>query len=225
MIKIKDLSKSFGLKKVLNNINIELDSGKVYGVVGVNGAGKTTLFKCLSNLETFKGHIISDTGNLKNETGLLLTETYFFPKMTGHEFLHLMTRARHINYQNFKTKNIFNLPLNDYVSTYSTGMKKKLAFTGVLLQNNNFLILDEPFNGVDIQSNLIISEIILNLKQKGKTIIISSHIFSTLEETCDQIFLLENGEISKTVKKSEFKALEKEMKTQIIGEKITQLNL
>lgn len=77
-------------------------------------------------------------------------------------------------------RNIFDLPLNQYAATYSTGMKKKLALMAILIQENKVLILDEPFNGVDIHSNIIITEIIHQLKLLNKTILISSHIFSTL---------------------------------------------
>ena len=104
-------------------------------------------------------------------------------------------------------------------------MKKKLALTAILLQKNNVYILDEPFNGVDIQSNLIITEIIKRLKELGKTVIISSHIFSTLAEVCDEIYLMKHGEIIKTVEKKDFNNLEKEMKEFTIGNKIDKLEL
>ena len=117
------------------------------------------------------------------------------------------------------------MPLHEYAVKYSTGMRKKLAFTAILLQENKLFILDEPFNGVDIHSNIIITEIIHKLKGMGKSIIISSHIFSTLNDTCDEIFLLKNGKIIKSVLKEEFKHLESEMKAFTIGNKIEKLNL
>lgn len=104
-------------------------------------------------------------------------------------------------------------------------MKKKLALTAILLQQNIIFILDEPFNGVDIQSNLLITGIINKFKELGKTIIISSHIFSTLADTCDEIFLLQNGEIVKKVEKVEFDNLENEMKNFTVGNKIDKLEL
>jgi ABC-2 type transport system ATP-binding protein len=104
-------------------------------------------------------------------------------------------------------------------------MKKKLALTAILLQENNVFILDEPFNGVDIQSNLIITEIIERFKKLEKTVIISSHIFSTLAEVCDEIYLMKNGEIKKKVEKEDFNNLEKEMKEFTIGNRIDKLEL
>ena len=225
MIAIRNLSKKYGTNEVLKNINIEFDKGKVYGIVGENGAGKTTLFRCIADLENYEGEIISNPNPIKNHLGLLLTEPFFFQKITGKEYIQLLCNARNIKMTDIENRNIFDLPLNQYASTYSTGMKKKLALTAILLQDNGFFILDEPFNGVDIQSNIIITEIIHKLKALDKTVIISSHIFSTLSDTCDEIHLLRKGKQIKSVQKEEFKNLENEMKTFTIGNRIEKLKL
>lgn len=223
MIAVRNLSKKYGTKEVLKNINIQFDKGKVYGIVGENGAGKTTLFRCIADLEDYAGEISPNP--IKNHLGLLLTEPFFFQKITGKEYIQLLCNARNIKISNIDDRNIFDLPLNQYASTYSTGMKKKLALTAILLQGNIYFILDEPFNGVDIQSNIIITEIIHKLKALDKTVIISSHIFSTLSDTCDEIHLLSNGSFIKSVQKSDFSALETEMKQMTIGNKIEKLGL
>ena len=225
MIAIRNLSKKYGINEVLKNINIEFDKGKAYGIVGENGAGKTTLFRCIADLENYEGKITSNPNPIKNHLGLLLTEPFFFQKITGKEYIQLLCNARNIKTTDIENRNIFDLPLNQYASTYSTGMKKKLALTAILLQGNNFFILDEPFNGVDIQSNIIITEIINQLKTLDKTVIISSHIFSTLSDTCDEIHLLSNGSFIKSVQKADFQALETEMKQTTIGNKIEKLGL
>jgi len=225
MIRIEQLSKSFGVKQVLKQINLNLESGKVYGLVGENGAGKTTLFRCIAGLESFHGNIHSEYKILKNHLGFLPTQPYFFSKITAWEYLKLLCNARNVKESNFAEKNIFDLPLQQYAMTYSTGMKKKLALTAILLQNNDCYILDEPFNGVDIQSNIIITEIIHQLKSLGKTILISSHIFSTLRENCDEINLLKAGQIVKSVQQLEFDLLEQEMKAFTIGKSIEKLDL
>jgi len=225
MIKIEKLSKFYGKKQVLNTIDLDFRKGKVYGIVGENGAGKTTLFRCISGLENYKGNITSDYTKLKDHLGLLLTEPFFFSKITGKEYIRLLANARQMELTNIEDKNIFDLPLNQYASTYSTGMKKKLALTAILLQENELFILDEPFNGVDIQSNLIITEIIKKFKELEKTVIISSHIFSTLADTCDEIYLMKNGEIIKKVERIDFDKLESEMKEFTIGNRIDKLEL
>jgi ABC-2 type transport system ATP-binding protein len=225
MIKIKGLSKSYGNNEVLKEINMEFSRGKVYGVVGENGAGKTTLFKCIAGLESYNGEILSDVQPLKNHLGLLLTDPFFFSKITGKEYIRLLCNARDKKNINVDQKNIFDLPLSQYASTYSTGMKKKLAITAILLQENEYFILDEPFNGVDIQSNIVLTEIILKLKELDKTVLLSSHIFSTLSDTCDEIHLLRKGEQIKSVQKVDFQTLEQEMKKIIIGDRIEKLEL
>lgn len=225
MIAIKNLSKMYGANEVLKNINMQFLKGKVYGIVGENGAGKTTLFRCIAQLEDFDGAITSDPNPIKNHLGLMLTEPYFFKKITGKEYIQLLCNARNTATGDIESKNIFELPLHQYASTYSTGMKKKLALTAILLQSNDYFIFDEPFNGVDIQSNFIITEIIHQLKSLDKTIIISSHLFSTLSDTCDEIHVLHKGSLIKSVQKNEFHALEIEMKQITIGNKIKKLGL
>ena len=225
MIEIKSLSKSFDKNEVLKNINLTLEEGKVYGIVGENGSGKTTLFRCITGLEMFEGEISSPYKILKNHLGFLPTTPYYFPRITGREYLQLLCNARNIKVDNFDEKNIFDLPLDQYALIYSTGMKKKLAMIGILLQQNDVFILDEPFNGVDIQSNIVITEIIQRLKSLGKTIVISSHIFSTLSDTCDEIHLLRDGEFVRKVFKDEFEILEEEMKDITIGSSIDKLEL
>ena len=225
MIKIEKISKFYGKKQVLNSIDLEFKKGKIYGIVGENGAGKTTLFRCISGLENYKGNVTSNFKKLKDHLGLLLTEPFFFSKITGREYIQFLANARQIKQSNIEDKNIFDLPLNQYAANYSTGMKKKLALTAILLQENDVFILDEPFNGVDIQSNLIITEIIKRLKELEKTVIISSHIFSTLADTCDEIYLMKSGEIIKKVEQVDFNKLENEMKEITVGNRIDKLEL
>lgn len=223
MIEIKKLSKNFGRLEVLQDVSLKTDVGKIYGIVGENGAGKTTLFRCMAGLEKYSGEISSPFDHLKNNLGFLPTTPFYFSKITGREYLQLLCNARGIKAPDFDQQNIFDLPLDKYASTYSTGMKKKLALLGVLLQKNKVFILDEPFSGVDIQSNILISEIINRLKEKGKLVIISSHIFSTLSESCDEIHLLQGGRITKKVLRSQFSELEQEMKQATIDKSIGQL--
>lgn len=225
MIAIENLSKRYGHKLVLQNINLTFKRGEVHGIVGNNGAGKSTLFRCLSGIERFEGTITSEYESLKNHIGFLPTDPYFFPKITGEEYLRLLCQGRRIRGVNFSEKNVFDLPLNDYAASYSTGMKKKLAITGILLQNNDCFIFDEPFNGLDIQSGIILTAIIERLRELDKIIIISSHIFSTLHECCDRIHLLKGGSVERSTDKEDFKSIEEEMKHLVLGNKIDRLGL
>lgn len=222
MIIIRNLSKKYRSNFILKNINISFKEGFIYGIIGKNGAGKTTLFNCLAGLENYKGKISSDIGSLKNNLGFLPTENFFFNKMTGREYIRFMANARNKEIKNIECKNIFNLPLDNYVSTYSSGMKKKLAFTAIIIQENNYYIFDEPFNGIDIESNILLTEIIRYLRKQNKCIILSSHIFSTLIDSCDIIHILEDGNISNPIEKEKFNDIERQYKKETIGHKIEE---
>lgn len=217
MIQLIDLSKSFGSNTVLSHLSFTFDDNKVYGIVGKNGSGKTTLFRCLTGLESYDGSIVSGHKPLKNFIGYLPTELFFFKLMTGKEYVQFVCQARNRKIEDMASRNIFELPLNDYISTYSTGMKKKLALFAVLLQDAPYYILDEPFNGIDFQSSMLVFDLIKALKERGKTVIMSSHIYSTLTQTCDEICLLEDGRFKRQVPKSEFSSLEEAMHREMTG--------
>ena len=225
MITVENLSKTYGSHEVLKNIHLTFEPGRVYGIVGENGAGKTTLFRCLAGLDSHSGVVRSALGQFKNHLGFLPTDPYFFARITGREYVRLLCNSRNVPVPDLDQANVFDLPLDQYAVTYSTGMKKKLALLAILMQQNEVYILDEPFNGVDIQSNLIITEIIHRLKSLNKTVIISSHIFSTLQDNCDEIRLLRAGAFVRTVLKDEFQQLEAEMKAVTIGNRIERLGL
>lgn len=225
MIEIQRLRKAYGEKTVLEDVNQRFEAGKVYGIVGENGAGKTTLFRCIAGIESYHGTINSPYENIKNHLGYLETNPVFMPYLTGWEYLKLLCVAKQIKTENFEEQNIFNLPLNQYANTYSTGMKKKLALMGVLLRKNDIIILDEPFNGVDIQSNMIIAEIITKLKGLNKTVLVSSHIFSTLSDSCDEILLLSEGKIAMNAERKDYEALELSMKTNVVIDKLDKMIL
>lgn len=224
MLIIENLHKNFDKNTVLKNINIQFEEGRMYAIVGENGAGKTTLFNCITGLETYDGNIY-DTNHkiVKNKIGYLPTSSYFFPKTTGQEYLNFCAKARGVSIEMNAHVNVFDLPLNKYVDTYSTGMKKKLALTGVFIQRNDILILDEPFNGVDIQSNIMIKKIVQNLKKEGKTLILTSHIISTLTDMCDSIFLLKNCHLY-AYGKADFHHLENDMTNIASENKIDAFN-
>jgi len=223
MINIEALHKSYGSNLILKDVNLHFEKGKIYGIVGKNGAGKTTLFKCIAGLESNKGKI-NYNGILKNDCGFLPTNPYFLSKITGKEYLQLLCNARSIKLPDVATQNLFDLPLNQYAETYSTGMKKKLALMGILLQKNKVLILDEPFNGVDLQSNILIQKIIERLKKENHIILIASHILVALNPICDVLHLLQNGEITKTAKPKDFESIGQQITKGFLQEKIEELD-
>lgn len=222
-VDVYELTKSFGGNQVLHGIDLNFRAGQIYGLVGRNGAGKTTFFNCLAGLERHGGKVITEEGILKDRLGFLQTEPYFPSKLTGREYLRLFCRARGMPDDGLDERNVFDLPLDRYAQQYSTGMKKKLGLLAILLQENEFFILDEPFNGVDIDSALLITEIIRRLKAAGKTILISSHIFSTLKDSCDSIHVLDGGKIAESIGKGDFDRLERDMAAFAIGNRLDVL--
>lgn len=224
MIQLVELSKSFGSNQVLEKLSFTFEDNKVYGIVGKNGSGKTTLFRCLTGLESYDGQILSEHQPLKNHIGYLPTELFFYKLMTGLEYVRFVCHARNRKIDNITERNIFELPLNNYISTYSTGMKKKLALFAILLQDVPYYILDEPFNGIDFQSSVLVFDLIKALKRKGKTVIMSSHIYSTLTQTCDEICLLEEGGFKQQVLKANFDTLEESMHQEIAGNAVNLLD-
>ncbi|MGB5988527.1 MAG: ATP-binding cassette domain-containing protein [Marinifilaceae bacterium] len=201
MINIQNLSKSFGKQLVLNNINIEYKDNGIYGLVGFNGAGKTTFFKCIMGLLQHEGSIAY---NKELNIGYLPTDMFMYPKITGLEYIEFCMSARKISFDKTALTDwnkLMQLPLDKYAQDYSTGMKKKLALLAIILQSNDILILDEPFNGLDLTTNLFLVDILQEMKKAGKIILISSHILQTLKDICDSIEVLDNRNISHYNKK------------------------
>ena len=225
MIIISNLEKSFGNNRVLDHIDIQFPSGKISGLVGRNGAGKTTLFHCIANLESYAGNISANRRKHKDHLGYLPTSPYMLSRITGREYIQFIANARGQKIDNIDGKNIFDLPLERYGEHYSTGMKKKLALTAMLILKNEYYLFDEPFSGVDLDSNIIIKAIIRKLKVLGKTVIISSHIYNTLTEVCDSIHVLDKGKIAQSVTPDDFNLLESMLEGDTVDELVERLEL
>lgn len=134
------------------------------------------------------------------KTGYLSASNFFYSQITGLEHLEFCMKAKDlpVNTPTIQHLNeIFQLPLDRYAAEYSTGMKKKLGFMALLLQDNDVFILDEPFNGVDLKGCILMKRLIRDLKAKEKTVIISSHLIASLREICDIIHYLNEGGIYK----------------------------
>jgi len=219
MIEIQSISKKYGKNQVLKEVSLSLNQGEIHGIVGKNGSGKTTLFNCIVGLQKFDGKLATSfQAPFKNQVGYLPTTPPILSKITGEEYLRLFCAARKVEFPSLD--NIFDLPLKRYVESYSTGMIKKLAFHGILLQKNEVFVLDEPFNGLDYQSCLMVIALLKKMREANKIVLLSSHIFSVLSDTCDYIHHLKDGSISDTFEKQHFEQAEKNLHDELIGEKI-----
>ena len=213
MLKINDLASGYGKKLVLDNLHLECEKGSIHGILGPNGAGKTTFFNTLFGFIKKRSGTILINGQpeMREQIAYLETEPYFYPLITGAEYLRIF-KIKNPSFDENLWNRFFKLPLNDLIETYSTGMRKKLALTGILALEKPVLILDEPFNGVDLETVETIYLILEKLKAAGKTVLLTSHVMQTLTETCDEIHWLRNGHFFKSFSKKEFPQLEAEMR-------------
>ena len=188
------VEKSFGKKKVLNRVTFSLETGEIVGLLGPNGSGKTTIMKLLS------GMLSPNCGKIEvDETFRALIETpSFYSSLSGLENLRYFAAYAGDSREHLE-EIIDLLKMRSYirkrVSTYSLGMRQKLGIAYTLLGNPRLLILDEPINGLDPLVVVEIRELLIALKQRGITILISSHILQEMQEWCDRVLLLKEGNI------------------------------
>lgn len=232
MLEIRNLRKAYGSHVVLHDVSLTLRPGTIHGLVGANGAGKTTLLHCLYGLETDYAGTVRDTAArpVREHTGLLPYEPYFYPRITGREYLEFCLQARgHLAKgrptMDFTAWNrLLELPLDQYADEYSAGMRKKLALLSLLVQNLDYLILDEPFNGLDLEANLLLKEILRRLRNRGTGILLTSHILGALTETSDEITVLVGGRVQRHYAAAEFSTLEKDLLDSLHREKLGLLD-
>ncbi len=209
MIALKNLSLKYGDKTVLMHINQAFESRQIHGIVGLNGAGKTSLFNVLAQvISASSGEILFNEKPLSyKHISLLETEPFFYSRLTGQEFLNIFPK-NNPDFKEAEMNALLKVPLHELIENYSTGERKKLALLAILKENREIVILDEPFNGLDLESAKILEVIIHRLKEKQKTVLISSHILSPLYSLCDKIHHLVEGRFLKTYLPSEFADLE-----------------
>lgn len=214
MISIRDITVSYGDTAVLKNLSLDLEEGKVHGIVGLNGSGKTTLLNVLYGLKKAQtGDILWNGMPLsKGKAAFVEVEDYFYPGITGREYLELFENA---GFRLSLWENLLQLPLDRLIDTYSTGMKRKLSILAALKRNKELQILDEPFNGLDIESCEILRMILLKLKEAGKTVLLTSHILDVLPGISDYIHHLSGGIVKKTYPVTEFDAMKTEIRSDI----------
>lgn len=209
MIRIENVSLSYGKQIVIRDLFLEIPEARVQGLVGLNGSGKTTLIKAVYGLKTLsKGKMsFRDEPLQRKDIAYLETDPFFYSNITGREYLRLFClKNKAFDLEGWN--NLFELPLDRFIEEYSTGMKKKLAFMGIVALNRTIMILDEPFNGIDLETTQKLKIIIKALREKGKTILLTSHILESLTSICDAISYLQDQKISYTFERAEFAGME-----------------
>ena len=208
MIEVKKLSKDYQNEKIIKNISLKIKSGVVFGFLGPNGAGKTTTIKMLVGLSMPDRGSIKINGKSPNniktreKIGFMPEDPYFYDHLTGVEFLtfcgqlFLNSRSRNKGYytQIISSVGLFEAR-NKMLKTYSKGMKQRLGLAQAIVNDPDYIFLDEPLDGLDPIGRREIKQIILDLKKRKKTIFFNSHILSDVEQICDQIGIIDQGKL------------------------------
>ena len=209
VVVVQQISKSFGRDQVLKNVSLQLEKGKIHGIIGRNGSGKTVLMKCIcgflqptSGTATVFGKTIGADCDFAPDTGMLIEIPGFLIHETGMKNLQWLARlGRHMSKD--RIAGLIRLvgldpALKKNVGHYSLGMRQRLGIAQALLDDPGLLILDEPMNGLDKTGVHDIRQLLLNLKTRGKTILLASHFAQDIDELCDTVYEMEQGVIMRT---------------------------
>ena len=225
MLEMKQVTKTFGAFKALDDLSLQVPKGAVYGLVGPNGAGKSTVIRHLTGIYkpdsgsvTVDGQPIADDPNLKERIGYIPDEVFYFPSATMED----MRRFYRDLYSRFddklyeKLKEIFSLPAGA-IRRFSKGMQKQAAFHLTLCTRPDVLILDEPVDGLDpVMRRQVMSLVLADVAERGTTVLISSHNLRELEDVCDHVGIMNHGKM--LLQKSLADMQGSTVKLQIVGE-------
>lgn len=207
LLEIRNISKSFQNNIALKDVSLEIHPNKIYGLLGPNGAGKTTLIRNITQIfYPDKGQLFFNNEKLSdkhcNQIGYMPEERGMYKKMKVGEHLIYFAQLRNFNNQQAEQKIDYWLNKLDIeswrnkpIEELSKGMQQKIQFVATILHEPTLLILDEPFSGLDPIAADVIKNEIIELHQKGTTIIFSTHRMENVEEICEDIFLINNGKI------------------------------
>ncbi len=210
MIELNKLTRTFGSFTAVDHVSFTVPSGQVCGYLGPNGAGKTTTIKMLTGLirPTFgtaaiEGFdILENPIEVKRRIGYVPESGALYEKLTPTEYLQLIGRLYHLEEGPLKRRieeflQLFKLQKhkNQRMDTFSKGMKQKIVIASALLHNPSVIFFDEPLNGLDANSALLVKELIRKLADQGKTIFYSSHILEVVEKICDRVIIIDHGKI------------------------------
>lgn len=209
IIKIQNLTKDFGRGRGVFNVDLGINQGEVFGLVGINGSGKTTIMRHLMGfLNPDKGRTSiagmdcwKNSAGIKKMVGYIPGEISFPDVHSGMDFLRLQANYMSLNNMTYANELIkrLNLDPTAKLKRMSKGMKQKTAIVNAFMCNSNILLLDEATTGLDPLMQKSFTEIILHEKRKGKTIFMSSHMFNEMENTCDRVAFIKDGHIIQVV--------------------------
>ena len=213
IIQIRNFSKSYDKKKnAVENLNLQVEAGDIYGFLGSNGAGKTTTIKALVGVMDFtEGEMYIDGHNVKTEDVACKAITSYVPDnntvyefLTGKQYIDYIADLYHVPKEDRfdrikKYGDLFEITgrLGDLISSYSHGMKQKIILLGALIHKPKLLVLDEPFIGLDPQSSFNLRQTMMELCNDGGAIFFSTHILEVAEKMCNKIAIIKDGKLVK----------------------------
>ncbi|WP_106769182.1 ABC transporter ATP-binding protein [Paenibacillus faecalis] len=203
-IKVEGVSKAFHDINVLSNINIEIEKGSTIGIVGANGSGKSVLFKIICGFTEpdqgkvfVRGKQLGKDIDFPENVGVFINSPGYIGIYSGFNNLKFLADINR-KIGTAEIKNAMKLvgldpELKTKVANYSLGMKQKLGIAQAIMEGQDILVLDEPFNALDYQTYNDMKEIIVSLKNKGNTMLLTSHNYEDLESLCDTLYIIQGG--------------------------------
>ena len=211
MLTIKNYSKAYGDgKKAVDNISLTVESGDIFGFIGHNGAGKSSTIRAVVGVMDFsEGEITIDGHSVKSEPLACMEVTAYIPdnpdlyeNLTGIQYLNFVADAFHISakdreerMKDYANRLEITDALGDLISSYSHGMKQKVALIGALIHKPKLLVLDEPFVGLDPKAAFTLKEIMKELCEEGSAVFFSTHVLDVAEKLCNKIAIIKQGKL------------------------------
>lgn len=206
IISIENLTKRFGGVPALENVNLSIEKGKIYGIIGRNGSGKTVLFKLITGyLKPTGGRVVVNGKEIGKDTdfaeniGIIIENPGFLNGYTGFKNLAYLAGIRNVIGKEEIRKSMEKVGLDPdshkKVGKYSLGMKQRLGIAQAIMEDPEILILDEPMNSLDNQGVKDIRDLLMGLREEGKTIILASHNKEDIEILCDEVYEMDQGRL------------------------------
>ena len=210
MLRIKNLTKTFGSKKAVDNLSLHIERGQIYGFIGHNGAGKTTTLKSIAGIMEFdQGDIYIDGKSIKEDPLACKAIMAYIPDnpdlyeyLTGIKYLNFISDVYGISQEDRKMKikkygDMFELSdsLKEPISAYSHGMKQKLAIISALIHDPKLIIMDEPFVGLDPKASHLLKGLMKEICDQGGAIFFSTHVLEVAEKLCNKIAIIKAGKL------------------------------
>lgn len=207
-VRLEQVSKKFGEEWALKEVSVQFERGKIYGIVGNNGSGKTVFMKCICGLLPITsgriwvgGKEIGKEIDFPESLGVIIETPGFLSGLTGRKNLEILAdlkkRTDRTGIEEAMRKVGLSPDMKKQVSKYSLGMRQRLGIAQAIMENPEFLVLDEPFNGLDHRGVEEIRKLLKDLKEEGKTMILASHNAEDINILCDEVYEMDAGNLKK----------------------------